>query len=86
VLVLYRREDRLLRIFDIVGPVVPPFADIYPFISDSGDQVVEFCFMPDRLRLDSPVELVADSENGTHLLGHFPLLGQPNYFPYTAHA
>jgi GNAT superfamily N-acetyltransferase len=86
ILVLYRRKNGLLTIFDIVGKKVPPFSEIYPFIGDMNDKTVEFLFMPDKLGLDSYDETKLAEHNGTHLYGDFPLENRKFIIPYTSHA
>ena len=85
VLVLYKRDNGLVSVFDIVGKGMPAFAEIYPYICDERDEVVEFLFMVDKLDLES-VEHTKIVENGTHLLGNFALENTRFVFPYTAHA
>ena len=84
-LVLLERKEGVLSVCDIVGKTMPPFADVYPFISDPGDQAAEFLFMTDRMGL-SDANLVEVTGNGTHLMGTFPLDGEPFILPLTAHA
>ncbi len=90
-LVLYTRAGGVLKVLDIVGEKVPPFADIYPYIAAGEDEVVEFSFMPDRLspgdwRDSGDVEYVPVSGNGTHIRGEWPIAGEPFVFPVTAQA
>ena len=70
-LVIHKHEEGVLTVYDAIGRRIPPFADFYPFISDPGDQAVEFLFMTDKLGLDR-AELVEVTGNGTHLMGQFP--------------
>ncbi len=85
-LILYKRADERVTIFDIVGKTVPPFVEVYPYISDPSDKTVEFRFMVDKMRLDNYQEIILPGDNGTHLLGNFPLEQDKIIFPYTAHA
>ncbi len=85
ILVLYKRENGTMTIFDIVGKTMPSFAEIYSCICQPGDETVEFLFMLDKLYLGS-FDLVKVEGNGTHLLGNFPLEGTKFLFPFTSHA
>jgi GNAT superfamily N-acetyltransferase len=85
VLVLYRRASGLLTVYDIVGSRVPAFADIYPYIGEESDRIVEFLFMVDRLGLED-FERERIDRNGMHLRGNFPLEGTRFMFPFTSHA
>lgn len=85
ILVLYKRDNGLLTLFDIVGKKMPSFREIYPYISDPLDEIVEFLFMVDKLR-PGKYEEVMVKENGTHLGKGFSLKGTRFIFPYTSHA
>lgn len=84
-LVLYKRDNGRLTIFDIVGRNIPAFSEVYRYISRESDETVEFLFMVDKLGLErfDPIRVEG---NGTHLLGRFPLENSKFIFPYTAHA
>jgi len=86
VLVLYDRKENLVTINDVVGPEIPPFDDIYPYICDPSDATVEFQFMADKMNLTGIKEVKLDGNNGTHVLGDFPLDGRTFIFPLTCHA
>ncbi len=85
VLVLCKREQGVLTIFDIVGREIPTFAELYPFIAGESDESVRFEFMVDKLGLADPVQTRA-SDSGLHLMGEFPLQDKKFLFPCTAHA
>ncbi len=85
ILVLFKRENGLVTIFDIVGAKIPKFAELYPHICDPSDNAVEFLFMVDKLGLEN-VDRVRVEGNGTHLLGSFPLEGTQFILPITSHA
>lgn len=85
VLVLYKRDNGLITIFDIVGSKVPAFSKIYPYICGEIDKTIEFLFMVDKLNLGS-FDRINVEDNGTHILGDFPLEGTRFIFPFTAHA
>jgi GNAT superfamily N-acetyltransferase len=84
-LVVYKRADGRLTMYDVVGQNIPSFDDIYPYLRDERDQSVDFLFMADKMRLANP-EYVRIEENGTHLYGNFPLKHEKFIFPFTAHA
>jgi len=85
VLVLYKRSGRILTIYDIVGPAMPVFADIYPYICDPQDQTVEFFFMTDKLRVTNLDYAIVEG-NGAHVHGRFPLERTSFMFPFTSQA
>lgn len=85
ILVLYKRENGLITVYDIVGKNIPAFDDIHPFISNKSDKVTEFLFMVDKLDLRS-CEIVQADDNGTHIFGHFPIEDKQFIFPFTAQA
>ncbi|MCP4566896.1 MAG: GNAT family N-acetyltransferase [FCB group bacterium] len=82
-LILYKREDNHLTVFDIVAGKMPSFTEIYPYIASPQDKTVEFRFMPDKLGLDRYEERPLKEDNGTHLFGDFPLENRSFIFPHT---
>lgn len=85
ILVLYKRENGLITVFDIVGKTIPSFSEIYRYICSENDKTVVFLFMVDKLNLKSPDQIKFE-EKGTHLMGNFPLENSKFIFPLTAHA
>ena len=85
ILILYKRDNELVTVFDIVGKSVPAFSEVYSYICAESDETVEFLFMVDKLKLGS-FDQVRVEDNGTHLLGDFLLESSKFIFPYTAHA
>jgi GNAT superfamily N-acetyltransferase len=85
ILVMFKRDDGLVTVFDIVGKSVPMFSEVYPYICAENDETIEFLFIVDKLNLGT-FDLVRVKGNGTHLLGEFPLESREFIFPYTAHA
>ena len=85
-LILYERKNDLLTVHDIVGKDIPPFDEIYPYISSEDDKDVEFSFMIDKLGLGGREKYMTVESNGTHLLGDVPFEGSKFLFPITAHA
>jgi GNAT superfamily N-acetyltransferase len=86
ILILYKRENGVMTIFDIVGKQMPSFGELYPYISDVSDTKVEFLFMTDKMDLDMDESVVIELDNGTHVMGDFPFEGQQFIFPHTCHA
>lgn len=85
VLAIYRRKGGVVTIYDIVASYMPSFPEIYPSICGPGDRTVCFQFMTDKLGIDN-CEFTRSSDNGTHLLGSFPLENEHFIFPVTAQA
>jgi predicted acetyltransferase len=85
VLILYKRDNGRLTIFDIVGTKIPAFSQIYSYICSESDETIEFLFMVDKLNLGS-CRRIRIEENGTHILRNFPLESTQFIFPFTAHA
>lgn len=85
ILVLCKRNNCVLTLFDIVGARMPSFAEIYPYICDPDDEAADFLFMVDNLSLDK-FDHIRIEGNGTHILDKFPLDGDSFIFPYTCHA
>lgn len=83
-LILYKREDAHLTVFDIVGPRMPSLAEIYPYIAAPQDETIEFRFMADKLKLERYEERPLKEDNGTHLFGDFPLENRNFIFPHTS--
>jgi GNAT superfamily N-acetyltransferase len=85
ILVLYKRDNGRVTVFDIVGKNLPAFAEMYSYILDEQDKAIEFLFMVDKLRVGD-VDPVRIEGNGTHVRGSFPLEGTMFAFPFTSHA
>lgn len=85
VLVLYKRDNGLVTIFDIVGTEIPEFSKLYPYISRESDETIEFLFMTDKLNLESCCQIKIDG-NGTHVQSGFPLENSRFILPFTSHA
>ena len=82
-LVFCRREETLLKIFDIVASQIPRFEELYPYLAAHGDQRVEFHFHTDKLGL-AETELLPLEGNHPFVKGRFPL--ERPVFPYTSRA
>jgi hypothetical protein len=85
-LVLAKHRDRKLLVYDLVGKTIPPFTEIYPFLGDESDRVVEFRFMVDKLHLNEDQQTKSPKENGTHVSETFPLMKTKFIFPCTCQA
>ena len=85
ILVLYKRDKGIVTLCDIVGSEIPSFSDIYAYIADERDTAAELLFMPDRLNLKF-VEAAKMDDNGTHIMGNFPLMHTQFIYPITSHA
>ena len=83
--VAFSRDETGLRVLDLVGEGIPPFAELWPYLSRGREERVEFLFLPDQLELDR-FDWAPLPGNGTHLRGDFPLEEVPFLFPFTAHA
>jgi predicted N-acetyltransferase YhbS len=82
-LVLYKREDDVLTIYDIVGERIPRFDDFYPYLADPNDRVIEFHFGTDKLGLKSSGTRLLVGNN-PFVLGAFPI--ETPVFPFTSRA
>lgn len=82
-IIFYKRTEGRLDIFDILGESIPPLKDLYPYIADDSDKVIEFHFNTDKLGLDG---VRTRPLFGNHLFvrGTFPV-DRP-VFPYTSRA
>ena len=88
VAVLFRRRDGVLTLYDIVGPRLPVFAELSPFLIAPGDREVVFWFMTDALGELSPFGSLEQRPlvgNNLHSKGGFPV-SSPFVLPFTAQA
>ncbi len=88
VAVLFRRREGVLTLYDIVGPRLPNFFDLSPFLIAPDDREVVFWFMIDSLGELAPfgsLEHRSLAGNNLHLQTSFPVSG-PFIFPFTAQA
>ena len=87
VAVFAKPTDRVLQVFDIVGPKIPPLPDILRHLPPMEADRIEFMFMPDKLDQTASQALPDDDPDGTHIGGQgFPFEALPFRFPFTAHA
>ena len=82
-LVFYKRENKVLNIYDIVGKQIPAFDELYPYLAEPDDRVIEFHFSTDKLGLENTGtrQLVG---NNPYVRGKFPI--ERPVFPYTSRA
>ncbi len=88
VAVQFRRRDGVLTLFDVVGPRLPVFAELAPFLIAPGDREVVFWFMTDCLGDLAPfgsLEYRPLAGNNLHLCGPFPV-SSPFVVPFSAQA
>jgi GNAT superfamily N-acetyltransferase len=88
VAVLFRRRDGVLTLYDIVGPRLPAFAELSPFLIVPSDREVVFWFMTDLLGDLAPFGVLEHrplSGNNLHLQSGFPV-SSPFVLPFTAQA
>lgn len=71
-LVLMKRENGTLHIYDIVGNVMPAFHNVYPYIADEDDSSIVFHVPTDKLQL-AGVESEELVNSHAFSLGEFPL-------------
>ena len=82
-LVFYERAKGRLSIFDIVGERVPRLKELYPYIADVNDRVIEFHFHADKLGLEE-TRLRPLLGNNPFVRGTFPV--ERPVFPFTSRA
>jgi GNAT superfamily N-acetyltransferase len=82
-LVFYKRTKGCLSILDILGERIPLMRELYPYIADANDRIIEFHFFTDKLGLD---KTKARPLLGNHPFtkGTFPV--QKPIFPFTSRA
>jgi hypothetical protein len=85
VVVLSKRAGERLTIYDVIGPSMPGFNQLYPFLAAESDREVVFAFWPDRLGIDQEIGLRPLTSNNLHVKGTFDA-SRPVLFPFTAHA
>jgi GNAT superfamily N-acetyltransferase len=80
-----RRDAARVTILDLVGPRIPRFEEIYPYLASPRTTEVAFHFVPDALALPE-VQWHALPGDNLHVREGFPLRGERFLFPFTAHA
>jgi GNAT superfamily N-acetyltransferase len=84
-LVVAEPEDDGLEIYDLIGPRIPPWKEIEPWLVDATTHAVSFAFSPDRLALEG-AETVEDRSSHLHVLEEEGLFTGRFMVPWTAHA
>jgi hypothetical protein len=88
VAVFLRRQSGVIKLYDVVGPRLPSFADLLPFVAEPGDREVVCWFMTDQftdLTRFGAVEQRPLIGNNLHLRKPWPIQG-PLLMPMTAQA
>jgi hypothetical protein len=86
VVVCLERSGRTLRLFDVVGPDVPPLVELVGRVPGAVDEAVVY-FAPDRLGVDATASPhVLDHGGPSHLMvrGPFAAEGRPFTLPRSA--
>ena len=87
VVVFSKRSGARLTVFDVVGPQVPVWERLYPYLAARDDEEACLYFAPDKLRPEVPVRFEEVPDNNLHLWGELPAgLGERFVFPFTSHA
>jgi len=82
-LVFSKRENGCLKLFDIVGERVPILKELYPYIADDDDRIIEIHFYTDKLGLDG-TRTRPLTGNNPFTRGTFPI--EKPVFPFTSRA
>jgi GNAT superfamily N-acetyltransferase len=82
-IVFCRREQGRLCLFDIVGERIPTLEELYPYIADTDDRIIEFHFHADKLGLNRAGTRRLDGNN-PFVRGAFPV--EKPVFPFTSRA
>ena len=85
VAVFFRTENGRLTLFDVVGPQVPAFDDLHPFLSEEPHTEVRFHFMPDKMKVD-PDRKTTLQDSNAHIYPPFRMPGPDCLLPYCSHA
>jgi hypothetical protein len=79
------REGPRLTVYDVVGPRMPRFDELCPYLVSSDTTEIDFYFVPDKLEIDNLRWRVLQGNN-LHDRGDIPLRSERFLFPFTAHA
>lgn len=85
VVVAIERDGPHLTVYDVVGPRVPRFDELCPYLVTPDTTEIEFYFVPDKLEIENP-RWRALRGNNLHDRGDIPLRTERFLFPFTAHA
>jgi ribosomal protein S18 acetylase RimI-like enzyme len=85
VVVAFRRDGTKLTVYDIVGPRLPRFNELYAYMASPGTTEIDFYFVPDKLAIET-LRWRPLPDNHLFDRGEFPLRSERFVFPFTAHA
>jgi len=85
VAVFFRSEQGRLTLFDVVGPKIPTFEDLHPFLAGEPHREVRFRFMPDRMNV-RPDRKETLANSNAQIYPPLRLPGPDCLFPYVSHA
>jgi GNAT superfamily N-acetyltransferase len=88
VVVVARRANGVLKIYDVIGRAIPPLDELYRYLADPSDREVVVYFKPDRMGDLAAVGTAVPRPflgNNLHVRGAFPLVG-PISLPITVQA
>jgi hypothetical protein len=85
VAVAIRREGPRLKVFDVVGPNMPHFSELRPYLVSAETSEIDFYFVPDKLGIEN-LRWRLLRGNNLHDRGDIPLRNGRFLFPFTAHA
>jgi len=81
--VFCRSQEGRLSLFDLIGRRIPPFEELYPYLAERGDTLVEFHFFTDKLGLE---KTTVRPLRGNHPFVKDPFPLSRPVFPYTSRA
>ena len=84
ILIFERKENKLI-IYDIIGKEIPKFSDIFPYISNNENTIIEFQFMPDKLG-SMNFKTREFTDNQLHIYELSPFKNEKIIFPFTSQA
>lgn len=84
-LVASERDGEVLHVYDLIGPDLPKWSEIEPFLVGPATRTISFAITPDRLGLTDAVA-VEDRSSRLHVLPDEGLIGGRGIVPFTAHA
>lgn len=84
-LVCAEEKDGTLEVYDLIGPTLPPWAEIEPWLTRLRTRNVDLWLTPDLLQVED-FELVEHRSNCLHVRPTEELFTPPFMIPWTAHA
>ncbi len=82
-LVFFARKGDIVNVYDIVSECIPPFEEIYPYLSSKRDSRINFYFHTDKLGIRG-VQTEINTGNNTFVKKSFPV--STPVFPFTSMA